>query len=1024
MLLGSAWRVGAAPLRAPRALGSSASTRRGRQDVVRVHAGSGKYGKYGLGQELQPEWLSPGRSLGSGSFGECYKGTLRTDDGEEMAVVLKRVRARVAGAEEMHEAEHSINVLATKAAGDAVAPFLGYTLVESPVGRLTKGLWLVWEYEGDKTLAYYLKRRDLEKALAADLGVEEEEAVPMAMKQIFECLQALHSAGIVHRDIKPANIVFDERARRFRLIDLGAAACLKTGTNYKPGETILDPCYCPPEEYVLPTEAPNLADQGTRLRTVLTPLLWTQHSPDCFDTYSAGIVLMQLGLPFLRTTSSLRTFNGALARCNHDLEEWRARSGLPSRQTALLDANDGAGWDLAANLLRPRQIVNDDRGSVIFLNTGRAPRLTATGALKHPFLRAALRAAPAAAAPPSPGNRGGSGSSGSAGRSRGGSRGEAAAPVLATRASGGGRGGGGALKSVWGALKGKLFDLEARVMQEATATEVQTNKVTQLRSDVAAGRASASDLRKEESVLVGMQRGLTSSVKEMNSVYGAARGFFSAVLGSSGGSAKSGKGGSGKGGGGGRSAAAAGDEQQQQQPGKRMPKWAAKEVPLEQVPGAVVPSRRRQEAEPAAAAAYQAEEEQEEDSVAAAEAAGAAAGVAVSQAATGFLSFAGRAASGLSSFAASIREQAKKGAAEAAAEAAVQKRAAAAYLEALQAVQPALTPMSSFGQASFKVPESAAYSVLSERRREQIFTAYVTALDRAERAARSKAQAAYQDLLVTCVLDEGLAYSEFEASHGSDARFQGLGEAERAAAFEAFTSRMRAAREATERREAEKAEAAARAAARSAARAAEQQAREVRAARRAAEVAAAVAAPDAAAEVAFRQLMAEHKDMIAAGAGYAQLKLKMWADPRFDAVPEQRRSQLYGEYSALLQEAGLLVGGASAPAPAPAGGEGATQDEAELDWLRQEQARLKEEYAKMEAKLRTMEQRLQLDGSAVAVGAADMVAQALEALPPGTAAAAVVEEGDSTTFRFKEGMPSAADYSKTVETINGTHAAK
>ena len=54
--------------------------------------------------------------------------------------------------------------------------------------------------------------------------------------------------GIVHRDIKPTNIVFDERQRRFRLIDLGAAACLRTGTNYKPQETILDPCYCPPEE--------------------------------------------------------------------------------------------------------------------------------------------------------------------------------------------------------------------------------------------------------------------------------------------------------------------------------------------------------------------------------------------------------------------------------------------------------------------------------------------------------------------------------------------------------------------------------------------------------------------------------------------------------------------------------------------------------------------------------------------------------------------------------------------------------
>ena len=64
-------------------------------------------------------------------------------------------------------------------------------------------------------------------------------------------LQALHKVGIIHRDIKPANIVFDERRRRFRLIDLGAAACLRTGTNYKPAETILDPCYCPPEEVSL-----------------------------------------------------------------------------------------------------------------------------------------------------------------------------------------------------------------------------------------------------------------------------------------------------------------------------------------------------------------------------------------------------------------------------------------------------------------------------------------------------------------------------------------------------------------------------------------------------------------------------------------------------------------------------------------------------------------------------------------------------------------------------------------------------
>ena len=47
--------------------------------------------------------------------------------------MLKRVKARVAGAEEMQEAEHLLNVLASKAAGDAVAPFLGYAAVDVPV---------------------------------------------------------------------------------------------------------------------------------------------------------------------------------------------------------------------------------------------------------------------------------------------------------------------------------------------------------------------------------------------------------------------------------------------------------------------------------------------------------------------------------------------------------------------------------------------------------------------------------------------------------------------------------------------------------------------------------------------------------------------------------------------------------------------------------------------------------------------------------------------------------------------------
>jgi hypothetical protein len=94
---------------------------------------------------------------------------------------------------------------------------------------------------------------------------------------------------------------------------------------------------------------------------------------------------------------------------------------------------------------------------------------------------------------------------------------------------------------------------------------------------------------------------------------------------------------------------------------------------------------------------------------------------------------------------------------------------------------------------------------------------------------------------------------------------------------------------------------------------------------------------------------------------------------RFDAVPEERRKQLYDEFYGLLEEAGMLTATtAAAGAEATAAGAEAVQpvamataaelaaavvagavpavmeiaDPGQLEWLRQEQSRLKEEYAK------------------------------------------------------------------------------
>ena len=140
--------------------------------------------------------------------------------------MLKRVKARVQGADEMVQMEHLINVYASKAARGSIAEFLGFCEVAraQAAGNLTPGLWLVWRYEGANTLAYYLRRRDGLRALARDLDVPEQLVIPAALRQLLTGLAALHAAGLVHRDVKPLNIIYSERDRRLKLIDLGACA--------------------------------------------------------------------------------------------------------------------------------------------------------------------------------------------------------------------------------------------------------------------------------------------------------------------------------------------------------------------------------------------------------------------------------------------------------------------------------------------------------------------------------------------------------------------------------------------------------------------------------------------------------------------------------------------------------------------------------------------------------------------------------------------------------------------------------
>jgi len=92
---------------------------------------------------------------------------------------------------------------------------------------------------------------------------------------------------------------------------------------------------------------------GTAMRAYMISLmLETNYRYLCF----AGLVMLQLAVPKLRSTSALKAFSKSFQACKCELDAWRERERLAPAQAALLDADDGAGWELAQALLRPRKL--------------------------------------------------------------------------------------------------------------------------------------------------------------------------------------------------------------------------------------------------------------------------------------------------------------------------------------------------------------------------------------------------------------------------------------------------------------------------------------------------------------------------------------------------------------------------------------------------------------------------------------------------------------------------------------------
>ncbi|GJP37323.1 hypothetical protein CLOM_g21745 [Closterium sp. NIES-68] len=223
--------------------------------------------EYSLGEmeHATGNWAE-GRRIGSGSFGDVYRGFNPYNPDETWAV------------KEMASKHHP-----------ALVRLLGYCI---DFNQATQNMEQILVYE-------FVDNGDLEKWLSQDTArpLTGKERVQL-MIGVAEGLQYLHSFGIVHRDIKPANILLDSKMNA-KVADFGLVR-LEAGTltRVAPMPKVAD--------FGLVRLGAGTSTAVASTRVMGTPAMWTLLTTN----HRRPLLLLIFGVVMLTVLTARRAIHG------------------------------------------------------------------------------------------------------------------------------------------------------------------------------------------------------------------------------------------------------------------------------------------------------------------------------------------------------------------------------------------------------------------------------------------------------------------------------------------------------------------------------------------------------------------------------------------------------------------------------------------------------------------------------------------------------------------------------------------